>query len=217
MLKILFNDDKNNNEKVNLDNQIIYYGFNTIVKLSKNNPRAFLQIMKNIFKNSSFSGINMFLDGTISKEIQNISIKEASSWFWKNIIIDFDYQTTNTIIRLCEFFGDYKSYDKISKNVSRKVLTSFVYNPDEIGTLLNKYINKMINYSLLIKEDNIKYKVENISLVQLTLNPMLVPHWNLSLKNKNTILFNKDILTAIFKANNKNWHLLLKNLNIKEI
>ncbi len=194
-------------------NKTIYYsGFDSIVKLSENNPRAFLQIQKNIFKNSSFSGINMILDGSISKDIQNISIREASSWFWENAIIDVDNKTINAIFRLCNFFREYRNYDKISE----KTLISFAYNPDEIGNLLNKYINKAINHSLLIKLNGRKSKDGKVILSQVKINPMLAPKWNLSFKVGNSIPLSKNTITALFDDNNDNWDLIVKEIRTKK-
>ncbi|QKJ22165.1 hypothetical protein [Poseidonibacter lekithochrous] len=190
------------NKKIN------YSGFKTIINITKDNPRAFLQIQKSIYNNCLFYGKDMLASGLISKEIQNLSIRESSNWFWENAIIDANNKITNAIHRLCNFFRLYRNYDKISE----ETLISFAYNPVKIGAALDKNINDAINHSLLIKLDGRKSKDGKTILNQVKINPMLSPKWDLPIKVGNSIPLDKDTIDALFSSEEKKWDLIIRKI-----
>ncbi|MDN5082616.1 hypothetical protein ACOTV5_02705 [Aliarcobacter butzleri] len=188
--------------------RIIYSGFKTIINLTKDNPRAFLQIQKSIYNNCLFHGFNMLSNNVISKEIQNLSIRESSNWFWENAVLDADNRIINAIYRLCNFFRLYRNFDKISE----KKLISFAYNPVEIGLTLSKYIDDAINHSLLIRLDGRKSKDGKYILNQVRINPMLSPKWDLPITIGNSIPFDKSTIEALFKDEETEWDLFIRKI-----
>ena len=194
-----------------------YCGFNTIMSMTYDNPRNFISILKYTYNNASFFEEAIFsYDSKLSSKVQDISIREASSWFWDNAILDVNSTVIGGIARLCEYFREAQFSDKPVE----KTLISFAYYVPEAPDYINTYIDDALARSLLIEDKNGK-KAKNDPgkiLRKININPMLSPKWDLPVTVGGTAEINCQDLEAIFCTSNDDWKtkrtLLTQSLNI---
>lgn len=177
--------------------QILYCGFDTIVKITQSNPRGFVNIMKHAYEHADFAEEKVFSEPPLSCKVQNRAVREASERFWLDAISDIkDLQAVVLIERLCELFKSLR----LTNKPTEKSLISFAHKPAHGSTPeFQRLIEIAKDHSLLIKDpDGKKAKNSRGSMLEkYQINPMLSPKWDLPIDVGGTIELSSHDLDSI--------------------
>jgi len=188
---------------------ISYSGYKNIIDLSANNPRIFLTILSNIYKECIYQNIDLFSQDILPCKIQDKAILEASKWFWNNFTEDIkDERVEWAVIKICELFRAIYRSD----NPTEKDLVIFTFDESELSKNVKDLIRRAIDHSLLIDLGFRKDRNSHKKLTMLRLHPMLSPRWDLSVSGGGTISFKKNDMESLFLKNEKEWEGIEKSI-----
>ncbi len=183
---------------------VYHSGFSSILNYTILNPRSFINILNFMYEHCEFAEENLFYGEPVSCKVQNRAIREASEWFWTDVINDIENRyEIRTIKRLIEFFKKVRLSDKPYE----KTLISFAYDNDLVKNETKDIIKGAQNHSLLIEDKDGKLPKNNSEQIykKFQINPMLTIKWELPSTVGDTHEFEPNEIDILCMGEDKDW------------
>jgi hypothetical protein len=177
-----------------------YTGINSFIKISSENPRAFLVILKEIFERSKLNQEYPFeKNRTISIESQSLGIYYASKWFYEDTEAygEDGKKLYKCIYNLATLLQGIRFADKPSETSP----SSFSYKPDKASSEADKFIHLSETYRILIPVSGRRDKNSERIEMSYQINRMVAPYFNLPISRRGIVPLNESFIEAIFNPN----------------
>lgn len=174
-----------------------YAGLESFITMSAGIPRVLLNILKHIYRWSSFYGESPFEGGLISVESQRKGVQDACEWFFEDAKPGKEgAEVKNSIIRLGQFMREIR-YSDIPPECS---ITAFCVNMTELKSETSDLIELAEQYSYLIGA-GVRHEKNSKRLDPIfKLNGILAPKWDLPIYKRGEIKLSKLEAEVIFTS-----------------
>lgn len=201
-------------EQTNFSNY--FSGINDFIDISWGNPRVFLTILKNVYKNAIYNDEDPFGRGTISIKSQQEGIQDSSKWFYNDAELTGNegIKVYDSIDRLGQFLRGIRFSDKISQTSP----SSFSVKLSTLSDESKKVIDAALDHSFIVEISRGR-KNQNSSEIDLLyqINRVLAPKWNLPIARRGVVPFNKEIVDTIFSSTRKDEFDLFYNKYVEKL
>lgn len=174
-----------------------YTGISSFIKISSNNPRAFLVILKEVFERSKLNHENPFEDKHLIKvKTQSLGIFQASKWFYEDTEAygEDGKMLYRCINNLAELLQGIRYSDKPSETSP----SSFSYKHEKPSSEADKFIELAEIHRIILpvkgRHDKNSERVDK----SYQLNRMLAPYFNLPISRRGIVPLNDNLIEAIF-------------------
>ncbi len=181
--------------------KINYEGIDLFIKMSSGIPRVFLNILKNIFRWSSFNGEDPFKSGKISLEAQRKGVMKTADWFFNDA--QMAGKKGKIVKDAVTNLGTFLRTLRVADTVTECSISSFSINTAELSEEIVEIIDSCELYSLILKvSKRLDKNTKRIDPIY-QLNGILVPKWDISLNRRGVVKLNKDDVEFIFNPDQK--------------
>lgn len=182
----------------NLNNQRIpiYYGFDTLCKITSYNPRNVLNVLYKIEEQLLFEKKDFFTNEVIDIETQSRGFREASKYFFNE---DTSYGSLSLDAkRSVSKIGDYLHKARFSLKIPEVSPLAISFSKDSLNDETWKIFHTCIEFSLLQEAGERKDRNNSHKNYKVKLNPMLSPLWSLPVVYRGDLSINDKVVDLIF-------------------
>lgn len=176
-----------------------YYGFDNFVTMSAGLPRVLLKTLKEIYKQSYFSGEKPFVEGKISKKSQMKGLDISSAWFVEDASPTGDKAAKRALFRLGSFLQEIRFSD-MPPECS---ICIFSVNNSYLSETSFRTIQLLKDYSYIINVSDRREKNDNAVSQTFQINGIIAPKWELAIHKRGVIHLNKEEAEAIFNESDE--------------
>lgn len=181
---------------------IPYYGFEKLVKMSCGTPRTVLNILKHAFKNEFFEKQHIpFMDGhIISLQSQKFGVTETIEWFYEeNRIPAINGQNyVDALMRL----GTYLRKLRFSNLPPESSINCFSIVPERLSDNARRTFDELESHSYLIHVNTRRDKNTGEQRKGYQINLAILPKWDLPISIRGVLELDKDMAELIFNLDN---------------
>lgn len=184
-----------NNEKI-----FSYTGIDNFIKISSENPRALLVILKEIFERSKLKHENPFQKKkSIKIKTQSLGMYNASKWFYEDTEA---YGEDGKVLYKCIYnLATILQGIRFSDKPSETSPSSFSFKPEKVSKEASKFLKLALIHRAILevkgRHDKNSERIENAYQI----NRMLAPYFNLPISRRGIVPFNESLFESIFNPN----------------
>ncbi|MDC4527803.1 hypothetical protein OHV52_18280, partial [Acinetobacter baumannii] len=180
----------------NPQNLPIYYGFDTLCKITSYNPRNVLNILYKIEEQLLFENKDFFSNNFIDIKTQSRAYRESSRYYFNE---DTSYGSISMQAKQAtKRIGDYLQAARFSLKIPESSPLAISFSENYLNKTTWKIYNACIEFSLLQVMGSRNDRNKHHRNIKLRLNPMLSPIWNLPTSYRGDLSINKDLTEMIF-------------------
>lgn len=178
----------------------IYYGFDTLCKITSYNPRNVLNVLYKIEEQLLFENKDFFTNEVIDIETQSRGFREASKYFFNE---DTSYGSLSLDAkRSVSKIGDYLHKARFSLKIPEVSPLAISFSRDSFNDDTWKIFHTCIEFSLLQEVGERNDRNNSHKNYKVRLNPMLSPLWSLPIVYRGDLSINNKIVNLIFSPLN---------------
>ncbi|MFP0868063.1 hypothetical protein [Acinetobacter johnsonii] len=185
----------------NLNNQKlpVYYGFDTLCKITSYNPRNVLNVLYKIEEQLLFENKDFFSNEVIDIETQSRGFREASKYFFNE---DTSYGSLSLDAKKSvSKIGDYLHKARFSLKIPEISPLAISFSKDSLNDETWKIFYACIEFSLLQEAGERNDRNNSHKNCKVKLNPMLSPLWSLPVVYRGDLSINDKLVDLIFSPN----------------
>ncbi|WP_088458761.1 ORC-CDC6 family AAA ATPase [Acinetobacter soli] len=174
----------------------IYYGFDTLCKLTSYNPRNVLNVLYKIEEQLLFENKDFFSNELIDIQTQSRGFREASKYFFNE---DTSYGSLSMDAKKSiHRIGDYLHTARFSLKIPEVSPLAISFSKEFLNDETWKIFHACIEFSLLQNVGERKDRNNKHKNYKVRLNPMLSPLWSLPVVYRGDLSINENIVDLIF-------------------
>lgn len=181
---------------------IPYYGFDKLVKMSCGTPRTILNVLRHAFKNEFFEKNHIpFTDGHIIElNSQRIGIDETIDWFYEENRIP-TYNGKNYVDALMRL-GTYLRSLRFSNLPPESSINCFSIVLEKLSENARRTFDELEMHSYLINVNNRRDKNTGELNKGYQINLAILPKWDLPISRRGVLELDKEMAETIFNLDN---------------
>ena len=192
----------------------IYYGFDTLCKITSYNPRNVLNVLYKIEEQLLFENKDFFSNELIDIQTQSRGFREASKYFFNE---DTSYGSLSMDAKKSiHRIGDYLHAARFSLKIPEVSPLAISFSKDFLNDETWKIFHACIEFSLLQNVGERKDRNNKHKNYKVRLNPMLSPLWSLPVVYRGDLSINENIVDLIFSPDKtKDFYSELRKIETK--
>ncbi|HAV5964873.1 TPA: hypothetical protein JI230_09050 [Acinetobacter baumannii] len=192
----------------------IYYGFDTLCKITSYNPRNVLNVLYKIEEQLLFENKDFFSNELIDIQTQSRGFREASKYFFNE---DTSYGSLSMDAKKSIYrIGDYLQTARFSLKIPEVSPLAISFSKDFLNDETWRIFHACIEFSLLQNVGERKDRNNKHKNYKVRLNPMLSPLWSLPVVYRGDLSINENIVDLIFSPDKtKDFYSELKKIETK--
>jgi hypothetical protein len=179
----------------------VYYGFDTLCKITSYNPRNVLNVLYKIEEQLLFENKDFFSNELIDIKTQSRGFREASKYFFNE---DTSYGSLSMDAKKSiHKIGDYLHAARFSLKIPEVSPLAISFSKDFLNDETWKIFHACIEFSLLQNVGERKDRNNKHKNYKVRLNPMLSPLWSLPVVYRGDLSINENVVNLIFSPDKR--------------